>query len=133
MKLSSMEDITRAVRNTPSLGASRVRSYHEEIIFALDSGEYCVNPGNEHRNTHQAIWMVGYAIYNGIENKSDAYLRFVSSDEDRARFDIWYARKYILEKKLSDWEFATVLRASRASEGRYGHPLFDVTDEDLRI
>jgi len=133
MDLKSMYDISIAIRETPSLGSLEVRSYHEEIISVLDSGEYCDNPGNDHRNAHQAIWMVGYAIYNRMKNRSNAYLKFISSEEDRARFDVWYARKYILEKKLSDWELSTVIRASRDSENRFGHPLLDVTDEDLNV
>jgi len=120
------------IRNTPRVGLDVVSKYHEEIIKKLDCGEIISVPSSEHRNLHQQIWMKGHEIYNAQLNEQTARLNFVKN-EQRERFDLWYAKTYILDKKLTDWELKTVIDATKTCMNKYKHPLELLEKEELGV
>jgi hypothetical protein len=115
---------------TPRADSEEVSKYHDEIINLLDSGDIISIPSEMHRNLHQKMWMIGYMIYNHIQDRNKASFEFINSSE-RENFDIWYAYNYILSKRLNEWELSVVQNASKECMKLYRHPLEQVTIDEI--
>ena len=128
-----VNELNLMIKNTPRDCEECVRNYHEGILKKLDSEEIIKIPSPFHRNLHQNMWMIGYAIYNNQYNLDESNLEFITESEQRKKFDVWYVMKYILRKKLDNWELEQVRNASKSCEEVYHHPLDKLTRDELRI
>ncbi len=98
----------------------------------LDLGGVIPVPSSYHRNLHQIMWMKGHEVFEGYNDFGESVSDFVSHGE-RDRFNVWYAWKYILGKKLDEWELNIVKDASTLCMEKYNHPLEDLDGDELAI
>jgi hypothetical protein len=122
-------EISDLIKKTPA-SAKNMGAYHNKIIDRLDSGRILYVPSEPHRQLHQMMWMIGHQICENMKEEDEACLAFVTSPH-RERFDIWYAKKYILEKKLNEWELRMVEEASRECLLRYKHPIEEILESEV--
>ena len=128
--LDECKKINEMILDTPHSSRQKVEKYHSDIIECLDAGTIITVPSQMHRNLHQAMWVKAHEIYNNLLDNL-VVLNGFEENGNRKRFDIWYARVYILEKKLNAWELKTLIDAAEESIELYKHPLEELVISDL--
>lgn len=131
-----IQKIRVKIRETPVGPKSVVDAYHFSIIEELDSLPIsCEVTRNAHKMLHQEMWIQGHKVYDRYPTDSAAALDFIGikvlesgqpknlrsgwEGVQKARFDIWYAQKYLLsisEDQRDKWIIKAIKEADEEAQ-----------------
>lgn len=124
--------IADSIKNTPCAPKCEIDQYHAQIKAELDSGILIPKPSVLHRNLHQEMWITAHKVYEGYGDTSIACLDFFngrnSSISEMIRFNVWYAKEYLVPEicQIDSWARDTRQRAEEESMNYFGRNLDSV-------
>lgn len=149
--LSSIEDFTnemrKKIRETPDISIKKMNAYHALLIKEIDY--YALHPLSmfNHKSLHQEIWIQGHKVLDNHKDLRSAAVDFMGASIanygearnngykkgiHKARFDIWYAQKYLINIPENDrdlWIKGAINSADEEAREFYSCGLEDVKIE----